>query len=892
MADDAQSKASELAALQESIDKTSQASRDLFNQASQATGNTQRSLLKLAQVFDSISKNEAQLLKTTEKINKAIDERAKLQEDIAKAEDKRKPLLKKQIEEQDEVLKQQIKQHELQEAQIKSQKEFVSQIGKTKGILGELVSNQVAQMGAYIASTASLTKGIQGLFNATQRVANISIAEGSYFGMSGNFLKDFKALSGAAVVYSAEATRASAAAVGLGHSQEEANQAFQRFSRIAKAGSMGERAEEMRKLTTVAAQLSTVLGTSLGETTEFMIQSQTKFGRTGAQTADTLASIQKVTEKTNREFGHTVIQGRDVTKVLFDIAGESNSLAQDQKFLASTITNNLVQLQAQGFTYDTALKATGDYVKKLTTQAPDWAKILAGKNLVNTLGSTFDQISPQMIASLEKAKPGISKKLKDVYNSGMDNFSKSQVIQQMLQDTQVGFNAMQDEMLKVINVNSEGALQRIMAVYNISNPLEAQAILMQAKSREEELKFKNITAAKAKELYGISEAEFEVAKKKGNEGQVTALVQDRIAKQAKTEQDQTDATAKNARAARLMDLKKQSDELTAQLRLQGRSEDEIKKSPLIKSFQEEIGALSAPDMPLTKTMDDLGQKLAGFKAATGGIIKEAVSFLTSDIGKVLGAVFTLYLMRSSGKQQLKVLEQIRDILGGGGGSGGSRGGDAVGSAKSLYDAFKKGGLKRVGRTASVGLRRGLGPALRGGLKSAGGLAKGAGKFLKGKGGLAALASLGIDLFENKDAIGKGFSEGGLGGGAKELFKSTLGQMNIGSLLGGGVGSLLGPVGSIVGAEAGEAIANAFGAGNINSMLGLDKAQPADMSNPAAASSGLPGAISGAGPSGGGETIMKKINIQKTTQGPKFGFEVDLGEAMAWGNKLYGRSGFE
>lgn len=914
----------ELAALQDSIDRASKASSDLFSKASEATGNTQRSLLKLGQVFDSVAKNEAELLKTTTKINDMLKKRADIQQKMADAKDDEKDVLKKQLDDQDDILAKQIKQSEVQERQIKAQKEFLGQLGQTKSQMGQLLSSQVAQMAVYLASTASIMSGLSGIEKAVKRVATISITEGSYFGMSGDYVKDLKDLGSAAVQYSSQATIAASAATALGHSQEEANDSFQRFSRISGAGfgDIGKRSVEMRNLTVAASQLSTVLGTSLGETTDYMIKSQTKFGKTGAQTADTLFALQNVTEQTNKEFGRTIVQGRDVTKVLFDLANESTSLAQDQKYLGQTIVGNMAQLQSQGFSYDQALKTSSDYIKKLTTQAPDWAKVFAGRNLVSSLGSSFQQISPALLESLEKAKPGISSRLKDIYSSSMDPYTLQQNLQAALQDTQTGMDAMQKGMLDTVKIHQEGAQQRLMALYHITDPLEAQATMKLLATKEKEFQFKTLTTAQAKEQYGLSEASFELLKKGGAEAQITAIVQDKATKEAAAGQKKQEANEAAANAKRLQNAIKVRDQLEADLKVKGGGSEADQK--LLKSLNANIDEMRNPESVLAKNTKETWNKLGAYVTESGGWINALKTAMTSDLAKIAGGVITTVLMYRTGREQLNTLKEIRSILsftshgGGGAGHGGGGGGTSGGimnagmkgvlskeaasavkanAGKLVFKEIEKGGIKTAEKVAAKG-------ALKTGSKLVG---KNALKALPFVGNIADAAFALGDAFD----IGKTFLSGkkvrgsqyarlaGDVGGAASAFTG------IGALGGGAIG-IAGDL-SAAALEMKEAADDqkaaamaeqqpavmAYGANEINGMFGTGGA-PVNTSGAGGPDlTGMPGAGTVTGGGGQPTTYYQKAQVVKGSQGSSIRIITDVptGDALAYDNRLAGKSAY-
>ena len=932
---DTKAQVQELEALKASMEAAAKESDRMFTAAAKAAGSSQKAMMALAQIYESMAQNESELLKSTIKKNEATKKFLDLKEQEETASTAQLEIIKKQSAEQKQAIIEANKQIDISERQVKAQKEYLGQLGQTKGFLKGIISDQVTAFRGYLGSTAAIKNGFDGLFNSVKKVAAISIAEGSYFGMSGSFLKDSLTLAGATAAYSVQATRATADAVALGHSQEEANDSFQKFARITKSSGMVDRSAEMRDYTVVASQLATVLGVSLGEATDYMVQSQLKFGRAGAQTASVLLSIQQATEKTNLDFGHTVIQARDVTKVLFDLGAESTSLVQDQKLLGQVMVNNMTLLQAQGSNYNMALKSSTDYIKKLTTQAPDWAKIFAGRNLVQSLGNSFQEISPAILASLEKAKPGITASLKAAYeDTSLDPFSRQQLIQGMLSETQVGMDAMNKAMLDTVRIHEVGAQQRIMALWHITDPQEAQQQLKMLTAKEKEFEFSKLTTEQAKEQYGLSEEQFEIYKKQGNEAEVTALVQGKAIEEAKKAQKDSEVETEKIRVKALKAAIEQRDVIKKGIETQGRPPDKAQKE-MLQAWDAKVAELESQGSQISETKKYLAEKTSALTVWSGGFLKKLGVLLTNDLTKVLVGAASWVLMWQTGQQQLATLKNIEIKMGSGGIGRGAAGGVSDEgtqnllkrgwtTSKDIFKALKEGkGIGKIGgvakaiwsgakgaigdllkdvgisgaeqiaaKTAATGVaKQGLGNIAKAGLRNL------TGAFIAGESITAV-----INAIENREKIKQGWDKGAITG-LKETFKQSVGKINIGqavgSLIGATAGSAVSPgvgtfAGGFAGGIAGKEIAERFGIGDINSLFGLEETPANTATQTAEPIPGQvnPGTAAPGGGSGGTPTSSKIVNdSQGSWLEQMFTTRLSLAPAFAHANTLSAKNAY-
>jgi hypothetical protein len=462
--------------------KKAQDMADLFfKQAASSTGEAAKNLDKMGGIWESLSKNTSEYLKLQKELKvqeearlKLLSEIRKLETDESKEGKDKLELKKKEFDESNRGIMKQREALANTEKQILAQKKVVAEIENSTGALGKFFESGKAKLVAYLASTERLIQAVRGFSQAARDVTDISIQSGSFLGMTGDFKNDFLTTGKAAFEYGTQLSIAETKLGLLGIKSEEVRQSFKEFSKITP---FAGQAAQLDILTTATGALSKELGVSLGEATEYVTESTLKYNRTAAQSAQTLYDVKNAVMTTNQELGRTVIVGRDVTKMLFDLARESTAGAQDQDALAKTITANMVNLQAQGNTLDQATRATQTYIEAITTKAPDWARYLAGPELMKEVGKLNDD----MKAQLEAAQPGIIKRINDIQASALAPFEKQQQIQKMLEGTRLGMDVMGKQVDKFIfDSNGKvkaGAALTIQGLYGITDPLLQQQFI-------------------------------------------------------------------------------------------------------------------------------------------------------------------------------------------------------------------------------------------------------------------------------------------------------------------------------------------------------------------------------------------------------------------------------
>ena len=502
MADDAAVAAAKLGALQVAM-KTAQGQAEAYSSAAaKASGQVALDYAKVAKILKEIAKVTLEQLKAEETLGKEkkkhlelLEEEKKLEKDGVKGNEQKLKFTKQQIKDQEKVIAQANIQLDTTKKQSAEQQKLMGQIAKDGKIMEGLGSKFTKLLGAERIYAAMRKMG-----EAARDVADISIQSGSFLGMTGNIGDDMAAIGAQTLRYGRDVSIAQSQLMLLGISQEEVNQSFKSFSKIS-----GGSTERMKDLTLAAGSLGKLLGLSATEATDFFIEAQLKFGRTATQSAQTMQQLQKSVENANKGLRQQVVNGRDVAKVLMDISKESDAAAQDQGFLGQMLTSNLVHLQQQGMNYQQALKGATTYIEALTTKAPNWTRIMAGKDLLKQAR----EMGPAFVKELEKAQPGLAAKIKGIAGSTMGEFQKEKLIQKMLEGTGVGISAMDKQMRELIRNAGEGASTVIEAVYGIADPLQQKALIDQAAAADKQ-------EASAAKLVSLNDL-LQKAKKDGNE---------------------------------------------------------------------------------------------------------------------------------------------------------------------------------------------------------------------------------------------------------------------------------------------------------------------------------------------------------------------------------------
>lgn len=745
-------------AAQAAVSNMAQASKmaeTLFDQAAKASGEQQDAYIKMATMLDKIAKQQAEVVKINTELQDLESKRLKLQKEMADLGDKATDEQKKQLQQlREEVTMKKSAAIEAKKAAVE-QSQLIEKMSKQQGVLGKMFEASKTQMFQYLAGVATLSAALTNMAKVTQDVLDVSALSGNYAALQDGVTGVIKS----AYMFQKGMAESRVGLRFLGYSADEVNSSFKELSVTASKVGGKLDTEGVAQLTTVTGRLARMLGVSLPEATQYMITMQQRFGASTSATAETMLGIYVATDKYNKEAGRTVIVGRDLTKVMFDLSRETKGAALDQQFLSQTLQANLLQLQAQGRNYSEALEQSSLFVKKMSAEAPDWTKILAGRELRKQFASAAD-ITPEMTAQLERARPGLTQRIKEILNSPVDEFTKQRKLQEALSGTQVGFESMGKGVSQLIDRLGDKANIALQQIYGI-NATEADALITQTKRTKELAGEKDklykldreAAAAQLMSQYKISKEQATYLLQKENEADLTGFLQDEREKSAAQQVKVNDENAKQAVAAQLAALREQRANTTDK-GVQG-------------LLDKRINALDSK-AGLTSVESKTGKELESIQGEKGSLRENLSEFYEKFLKNPL-TLTAAGITLMAGKQLLELPGTLRALPGdlkdlfkgfrGGppGGGGSALGGELRGAEEAAEAIAKKPGLLgKLGRGGGSLLSKvtggGSARALEGiGAKLGGaGLLKLGGKFGKAIPLLGTLVSAG---FLAKDAWG-------------------------------------------------------------------------------------------------------------------------------------------
>lgn len=730
MADDGQvENANQLNSIQESINKNLETSNRFYEAALNASGKQQEALESIAGLYDKIAKQEQQMLETAQQANELRKKTKELLREQQKLEFEMHKAQAKGDKEAIAANERKIQQNKMELDQTRqSMNERSKELGKLKQEF-EMVNKQIAQMkdsGGIVSgiwskmkvnlvtalvSAESLRRALGAVLQVSKDVADIAILSGKYTGMENTdgLVETGKQFANNAIhiaKYTANLSGAQLQLKAFGFSAEEARAAFKDFSQVA-----GGNSDMMGAMTKAAGGLSRMLGVDLSETTDFMIDQNLRFNRTGYQTAKMLQDVQIRTEQMNKGFDRSIINGRDVTKILFDISRESRVLAQDQKAISDLLIRNITRLQGQGATYKEALESAKTFTNVLTKDAPEFLQILSGREVVKQLKNG----QSGMMAELEKSAPEIAKRVNDVLNnSDIQEIEKERLINELTSQTKVGLDASMQVLGQTMDVFNAGAVSRIKATLGVTHT-QALQIVEQLKSSQG---IKDVTKAlenlpkgfdkSSKEVQDILDRsgktfgeklsvdelmQVEAAKKEDREGVLKNILQEKDLQAAKRAQDDRKA----AQQSELNDLRKRLE-----------MAEKGKQTNVAAELRKEIAEKEDEIKSLEKIADDAENKdekvnLKSYLDKLVGIIENPLAQAAIGIAGLVGLIGMEVAAAMQRQTQINLLTKI---------AAGRGGGKPPRGAKGL--ARRAGGL----------LKRGAGRVL------------GAGKYLVGGAGSA------------------------------------------------------------------------------------------------------------------------------------------------------------
>jgi hypothetical protein len=437
-------------------------------------------------------------------------------------------------------------------------------------------------------------------------------------------------VSSAAILGEALA-KAKSSAVLFGASSDEAAEQFKRFSEITgEVGNTKESAAALERLTSASFAVSKALGISASEAADFVATRMEKFGGTADSGAVSLKILYDRAEKINQTFGRTVVRGRDVARAVEDMSRETTTFAFDQRFATDVMTQNMMRLTAMGASYEEAkAKAKGYLDVTMTDKSPEWMQILAGEGLLTGFLKAsrkgFDEFNKQFGNELDKAKPGLSKKVFAILEDGTLNmYEKGRLVQELTRGTTTGFMAMNKQILSLYKASGQ-SLTVLASQMNISRE-QAYEMVQMAESaiKNEELSVK-LTQASANELadalLGDKKTAEEIASIKDKTEKKEAIqralkIQDE--KKLKVTATLTRIQQNKQNLALYKDLKEKMEQNEEAYRSAQSEEDKDYYAEKRKEFQEQMSRVKIqPSMPkeiLDESIKNLEKEAASLKA--------------------------------------------------------------------------------------------------------------------------------------------------------------------------------------------------------------------------------------------------------------------------------------
>jgi hypothetical protein len=721
----------------------------------------------MATVYEKIAEEQAnsvEMMQEMAEIQAEINKKAK---ELETADEKHAVSLKKEIKELEFKNKEKLKSLETSQKEIKVIQEQVKELAKVKTSVTEL-EKQIGETAnawmQHLRSADALIGGFKGIAKAAQDFADIQIQSSSYKGMTGDVLKDVQTVATEGTKLSANLTLAQVKLAYFGYTAEEAGETFRKFSNLSLDP------QRIEQMTSATGALAKMLGVSLSEATQYVSDQQLKYGQTAEQSAHSLKAVFDQTKKYNTEAGMQVMRGRDVVKVMFDLSRESKAVVQDQNAIERMLSTNLLRLQAQGQNYEEALAGASMYVKKMTAEAPEWTKILSGRDLLAQMeklgdlsGEGASQAAKEMIEQLNAASPELAKRVQDIKTQiktgAVDRYSGERMMQELLQGTEVGMEAMEKEFAHVASMG----VQAVKSVYGVSE-LEAKRMMDQ-----------NAAAVKKrdalKDMDNPAKRKAALDKLNLSEKERNFLMSEQLTHQQRLEFLQNKDAENSLR--QIVEQRKAKEDLRArdiktwQERIQ-RYKSEGRED-LAKAAQEQLVKIQGE--PLQGITDQLSNDSRGVMQFLGGnFINQIKTIVGSPLGQIAVGIGSLALGAFDKAAKLAQINYLRQIAFNT--SSGSGGGDGLGNLLGKGKDLLKGGVGKFSK---------------------------AGKFVKM--GAPALAAIGVGAAEYLSADTDKEKNEALGGAAGGI---------AGSVVGGILGSLVPVVGTAVGATVGGFVGDYLG----------------------------------------------------------------------------------
>lgn len=422
--------------------------------------------------FNKIQKENNDILKVNGKLTKEqID-------NLQKASDKAAEIAKDQKKYADERSKaeQNATKTELAASEAKMD------AWKKNTLLGKshtALTSNIAKMTAGIGFAALGMKALNRFSDAARLRNSLMIA--SY----GSLTDEYGKAASETLRYESAMRGASATAKYLGMSNEDTIGIMMKYQRIIGKASP----EALEALTSATLATAKVMGIDSATAIAYVSAKMDNFGGTAEGALASLQELRGETQKYNTSLAGVSIRGDDVVKTIQDITNSNNVYAVDQRFLAQTLMRTSATLQANGESYNYAQKMANNYTKSLSSEAPEWMKITNSFDIAKEVGASWgknkttgvEELTSEMAAKLEKAKPGLSKKVSELMsNKQYSSYDKTRLLGEMLGDTQIGMTLMNK---KIVDLG-KSSISTLASVYGKSY-MEAEEIYKAALKTQE-----------------------------------------------------------------------------------------------------------------------------------------------------------------------------------------------------------------------------------------------------------------------------------------------------------------------------------------------------------------------------------------------------------------------
>lgn len=531
-------------------------------------------------------------------------------------------------------------------------------------------TSQVAKMAAGFGVAATAMK-VYGRFTDAARLRN-NLMIASYRGINDNL-----AGATASTFQYEEAMRgAKATAIHLGMANEDVGGIMMKYQKI--VGNAGPAA--MGALTEATLATAKAMGIDSAEAISYVSAKMDNFGGTAQSALESLNDLRINTEKYNNSLAGVSIRGDEVVKTIQDITNSNNVYAVDQRFLATTLMRTSATLQANGESYNYAQKMANTYTKALSSAAPEWMQLINSFDIAKEVSGAWgkgadgvDKLTDEMSNKLEKAKPGLSKKVSDLMsNKEYSSYDKTRLLGEMLGDTDVGMTLMSK---KIVDLG-KSSITTLKNAYNVSY-MEAEEMYKAAlKTQEVEestrilkegtLEEQNDLKESMMETLDMSAAEIENALK--NEDSKKRLLdlyadQNAIAESSATiEEQRTNAIQEQAKLKKKLNDQEAN---LAKLKGEGASSSAIKiaeaaaaetktalDAQIAKVKQGEAGAKVGSTEDLKKMTEAEKEKQKPTAVLTGDFFAAKIEELSSPLG-LLAAGSAAFFLTSTANQLLQ-----------------------------------------------------------------------------------------------------------------------------------------------------------------------------------------------------------------------------------------------